>query len=109
MAEVVGKHARPVGSQGWRLVWLNTWNDWQETTTFEPTADEGPKYPAGNYPFDMLEVVREVFGPETFARPLGPAAGLGWFPRIPARASRGRRHGAPAEPLEAADDRQERL
>jgi hypothetical protein len=26
----------------------------------------GPKYPAGNYQFDMLEVVREVFGSETY-------------------------------------------
>jgi hypothetical protein len=66
MAEVARKYAEPVGSQGWKLVWENTWNCWQETTTIEPTANSGPKYPAGNYQFDMLEVVREVFGPETF-------------------------------------------
>jgi hypothetical protein len=66
MAMVVRQHARPVGSQGWKLVWLNTWNNWPETTTFEPTANQGPKYPAGNYQFDMLEVVRDVFGPQTF-------------------------------------------
>jgi hypothetical protein len=62
MAEVARKHAEPVGSQGQKLIWLNTWNNWAETTTVEPTADLGPKYPAGNYQFDMLEVVREVFG-----------------------------------------------
>jgi hypothetical protein len=67
MAEVAQKHAQPVGSQGQKIVWLNTWNNWAETTTVEPTANLGPKYPAGNYQFDMLEVVREVFGVDTFA------------------------------------------
>jgi hypothetical protein len=66
MATVAREHAEPVGSSGLRLVWLNTWNCWAETTTVEPTANLGPKYPAGNYQFDMLEVVREVFGDETF-------------------------------------------
>ena len=66
MAMVARKHAQPVGSSGQRLVWLNTWNCWAETTTVAPTANLGPKYPAGNYQFDMLEVVREVFGSETF-------------------------------------------
>jgi hypothetical protein len=69
MAEVARKHAEPVGSQGQKLIWLNTWNNWAETTTIEPTADLGPKYPAGNYQFDMLEVVREVFGSDTFSCP----------------------------------------
>jgi hypothetical protein len=67
MAEVARKHAEPVGSQGQKLIWLNTWNCWAEATTVEPTANLGPKYPAGNYQFDMLEVVREVFGPETLS------------------------------------------
>jgi len=66
MAEVARKYAQPVGSNGDRLIWLNTWNCWQETTTIEPTAASGPKYPAANYQFDMLEVVAEVFGTETF-------------------------------------------
>jgi hypothetical protein len=66
MATVARNHTEPVGSNGLRLVWLNTWNNWAETTTVEPTADLGPKYPAGNYQFDMLEVVREVFGEETY-------------------------------------------
>jgi hypothetical protein len=65
MAEIARKHAQPVGSQGQKLIWLNTWNCWAETTTVEPTANLGPKYPAGNYQFDFLEVVREVFGAET--------------------------------------------
>jgi len=63
---VVLKNAHPVGSQGWNLIWVNTWNDWAETTTVEPTVDQGPKYPAGNYGFDFLEVIRDVFGPEVF-------------------------------------------
>jgi len=66
MAEVTRRHAQPVGSTGQKYVWLNTWNNWAETTTVEPTALIGPKYPAGNYGFDMLEIVREVFGCETF-------------------------------------------
>lgn len=65
MAEVARKYAQPVGSQEEMFIWLNTWNNWAETATVEPTANLGPKYPAGNYQFDMLEVVREVFGPET--------------------------------------------
>jgi hypothetical protein len=66
MAMVARKHTEPVGSSGLKLVWLNTWNNWAETTTVEPTANLGPRYPAGNYQFDMLEVVRDVFGSETY-------------------------------------------
>ena len=66
MAAVVRKYAEPVGSRGLKLIWLNTWNNWAETTTVEPTANLGSRYPAGNYQFDMLEVVREVFGSETY-------------------------------------------
>ncbi len=67
MAEMARKHAEPVGSQGQKFIWVNTWNCWAETTTIEPTANMGPKYPAGNYYYDMLEVVRDVFGAETYA------------------------------------------
>ena len=67
MAEVARNYSQPTGSKGWKLVWINTWNNWAEATTIEPTADLGDKYPAGNYGFDMLEIVREVFGPETFS------------------------------------------
>lgn len=47
MAEVARKHAEPLGKNGLKLIWLNTWNCWGETTTVEPTANLGPKYPAG--------------------------------------------------------------
>jgi hypothetical protein len=67
MANVAIKYAQPVGSQGWKLIWLNTWNNWAEATTVEPTIEQGPKYPAGNYQFDLLEVIRDVFGAETFS------------------------------------------
>lgn len=66
MAEVARKHAEPAGEHDLKLIWLNTWNCWGETTTVEPTTEGGPKYPAGNYHFDMLEVVREVFGSATY-------------------------------------------
>jgi hypothetical protein len=66
IAEVARDHAQPAGEENLKLIWLNTWNNWAETTTVEPTIDQGPKYPAGNYGFDMLEVVEEVFGSETY-------------------------------------------
>lgn len=66
MAEMVRSHAQSAGRQGLQLIWVNTWNCWGETTSIEPTIDREPKYPAGNYGFDFLEVVREVFGSETF-------------------------------------------
>lgn len=66
LAKMIRDHAQPSGSEGWKLIWLNTWNNWPETTTFEPTADSGPKYPAGNYQFDMVEIVRDIFGSVTF-------------------------------------------
>jgi len=66
IAEVTRDHAQPAGEEKLKLIWLNTWNNWAETTTVEPTIDQGPKYPAGNYGFDMLEVVEEVFGSETY-------------------------------------------
>jgi hypothetical protein len=66
MAEVARQHAQPAGENEVKFIWLNTWNNWGETTTVEPTIDQGPKYPAGNYGFDMLEVVEEVFGSETY-------------------------------------------
>jgi hypothetical protein len=66
IAEVARQYAQPAGSLGWKLIWINTWNNWAESTTIEPTIDQGPKYPMGNYHFDFLEIVREVFGAETF-------------------------------------------
>ncbi len=67
MAEMARRHAEPVGSQEQKFIWVNTWNCWGETTTIEPTIELGPRYPAGNYHFDMLEVVLEVFGAVTYA------------------------------------------
>ena len=66
MAEVARSYANPEGKEAEKIVWLNTYNNWAETTTIEPTIASGPKYPAGNYQFDMLEVVAEVFGEETY-------------------------------------------
>jgi hypothetical protein len=66
MATMARNNAEPVGSLNQKLVWINTWNNWAEATTIEPTASQGAKYPAGNYQFDMLEIVRDVFGAETF-------------------------------------------
>ena len=40
MAEVARQYAQPAGSQGWKLVWINTWNNWAESTTIEPTIDQ---------------------------------------------------------------------
>jgi hypothetical protein len=66
MAVVAHDNAVPTGSLDQKFIWVNTWNNWPETTTIEPTANKGPKYPAGNYQFDMLEVVRDVFGQQSF-------------------------------------------
>jgi hypothetical protein len=67
MAEVGSKHAQPAGEEGLKLVWINTWNCWKESTTIEPTIiDDNPKYPGGNYGFDFLEIIRDVYGVETY-------------------------------------------
>ncbi|MGB2965473.1 MAG: glycoside hydrolase family 99-like domain-containing protein [Anaerolineales bacterium] len=66
LAKVAREHAQPAGEENLKLIWVNTWNCWAETTTVEPTIDRGPKYPGGNYGFDMLDVILEVFGSETF-------------------------------------------
>ena len=67
MAEVGRKHVEPAGEEGLQLVWINTWNCWKEATSIEPTIiDDNPKYPGGNYGFDFLEIIRDVYGAETF-------------------------------------------
>ncbi len=66
MAQVARDNAEPVGSLNQMLVWINTWNNWAEATTIEPTANQGAKYPTGNYQFDMLEIVRDIFGQQSF-------------------------------------------
>lgn len=72
MARVARKHTEAAGEEQLKLIWLNTWNCWAESTTVEPTIDQGAKYPTGNYGFDMLEVVEEVFGSETYYTSPGP-------------------------------------
>jgi hypothetical protein len=66
MAQVARGNAETVGSLNQRLIWVNTWNNWAEATTIEPTANQGSKYPAGNYQFDMLEIIRDIFGQQSF-------------------------------------------
>ena len=67
MAEVARKHTEPAGDEGLKLIWINTWNCWGESTTIEPTIIDGnPKYPGGNYGFDFLEIIRDVYGVETY-------------------------------------------
>ncbi len=66
MAEVSRKHAEPAGVENLQLIWVNTWNCWGEGTSIEPTIGQGDKYPTGNYHFDFLEIVRDVFGVETY-------------------------------------------
>ena len=64
MAEVARNHAEPAGEEGLKLIWVNTWNCWKEATTIEPTIeDDVPKYPGGNYGFEFLEIIRDVFWP----------------------------------------------
>ena len=66
LASVSLAHATPVPGTSQRLIWLNTFNNWAETTTVEPTASAGPKYPAGNYRYDMLNAVSNAFGSQTY-------------------------------------------
>jgi hypothetical protein len=44
-----------------RVIWITSWNEWHEGTAIEPTVTGGPKYPGGNYSYDFLEAVSEVF------------------------------------------------
>lgn len=66
LARVSLAHATTVPGTSQRVIWLGTWNNWAETTTVEPTAALGPKYPAGNYQFDMLNAIKDVFGARTY-------------------------------------------
>jgi hypothetical protein len=48
-----------------RIVWITritSWNEWHEGSAIEPTVLDGPKYPGGNYGYDFLEALSEVFG-----------------------------------------------
>jgi hypothetical protein len=44
-----------------KVVWITSWNEWLEGTTIEPTETGGPKYPGGNYGYDFLELVSDIF------------------------------------------------
>lgn len=68
MAQVARDNAEPIGNLNQKLIWINTWNNWAEATTIEPTANLRAKYPAGNYQFDFLEIVRDTFGAEVFSK-----------------------------------------
>ena len=74
LARVSLAHAPALPDTGQKIVWLNTWNNWAETTTVEPTAALGPKYPAGNYQFDMLNAIDDVFGARTYGTGLTAAS-----------------------------------
>ena len=52
--------AKPSGP---KIVWITSWNEWHEGTAIEPTETGGNKYPGGNYGFDFLEALSEVFPP----------------------------------------------
>ncbi len=47
---------------GPKVVWITSWNEWHEGTAIEPTVAGGRKYPGGNYGYDFLEALSEVFG-----------------------------------------------
>lgn len=48
-------------TSGNKIVWITSWNEWHEGTSIEPTIDNGPKYPGGNFGWDFVEAVSEVF------------------------------------------------
>lgn len=58
----VAKEIVDAKTSGPRVVWITSWNEWHEGTAIEPTVISGPKYPGGNYGYDFLEAVSEVFG-----------------------------------------------
>ncbi len=44
-----------------RIVWITSFNEWHEGTALEPTIEEGPAFPGGNYGFELLQAVSEAF------------------------------------------------
>ena len=62
MFRVARDNSEPALDTDLRISWITSFNEWHETTTIEPTIlDDKPKYPLGNYGFDFLEAVQEVF------------------------------------------------
>ena len=62
MFQVAKDTSEPAYNSKHHIVWITSFNEWHETTTIEPTViDSEPAYPCGNYGFDFLEAVQEVF------------------------------------------------
>lgn len=53
------------------IVTLTSLNEWPENSTIEPTLAVGPPYPAGNYEYDLVEGLRQVFGTPTLTVDFG--------------------------------------
>lgn len=57
---------------------ITSLSEWFEGSTVEPTAELGPKYPGGNYGYDFMESISQVFGPGRLDLDLGdPDRGTG--------------------------------
>jgi len=64
MFQVAKDASEPAYDTDLHISWITSFNEWHETTTIEPTIVEGEaEYPGGNYGFDLLEAVQEVFAP----------------------------------------------
>jgi len=62
MFQVAREATEPAYDSDLHITWITSFNEWHETTTIEPAiVDAGPAYPCGNYGFDFMEAVQEVF------------------------------------------------
>ncbi len=59
MFQMVKNNAVTIYGKEWAVI--STWNEWAEGSTLEPTTAAGAKYPGGNYQYDFLEALEEVF------------------------------------------------
>lgn len=62
MAEMAQDLSEPALDTNLNIVWITSWNEWCERTAIEPTKAIEPNYPFGNLGFELLEVIKEVFG-----------------------------------------------